>query len=1187
MIPNKSNNTNGCDETSSNCVVWQGPDLPCIDVCTGDTVSSIIAKLCDELVNTTTVSPGVDISTINQGCLIADYGTANDVQTLITNIVDKLCKCCESSGQTTDPCSCVIPLPDCLKYEQSGTGQYITSLPLYSATGDSYAVLIGNKICDNINAITALNSTIANHESRITYIENNCCEGSGGPGPIGGVENMIVPSYVGTPGVPSSIATVMVATEQTLGELEKATGTPAAINTALNVAPALGGRDKLSGSGTMSAIPQFVGNPVNLAQSVQNLWVTLNDTRNAVESMKDTVANPLCGDVTFAVNGYIERTAEGVFQNLKFDFQNTSIPNNYTDCNSLGTKITITDASLNTLVKYCDVSGVYQNNAPFALNTNQLGNLDLGSNYSARVEFCVSNGDNMCQEIMTINIDNELVCPDVVIGTVTGDEIPFSVSNIRIPSNEGHTITVMLRTSTGKLLDSRSYTAFASGISGSFANLSGSTQYQVLAEVMRKGATTATQCAIQTVSTVAPTCTTTIRVSGNPEWKLKTTDTTYFKTGANTIELATYNDTSTQTKWSVGFDSTNAPIVVQDTTVTGITGWTHNGSFINDELGTQALQVTGMTGSPMTPAIARSVKDSGWKYFGSLQDPLGNMYYIYAMINSTTHAIQKVVFACNCSGLYLDTPQPVYYCNKSGNIEVTIDAVGYTQGSGSYSWTIAQQPGHGSLTNLSTTASQVKYSYLHDGTDFAADSFRISLTNDCGTVVSAKTVSILPGKSIEYTSAEVIVFFDTNTITQSDATKIKAAFNNIRNSFTSGEKPNFSYVAVNTSNTAGDYLKHPKACVENIGTFDSFDGTNKSITWHTSGPWWTDIMNSGSTLPSYWSGATAEYPPYIKIISFGSNVTTSSTVGTYSTTATVPSTASWTGFGPSTSGGAIPYKYKEDYEAIKDMVDGTSASAWTGLFQGLASSPWTATHKPFLFDQVIVNLVGDNATITAASALQMYAAVQGTNLMTSQEFGGTKVGLREYGWNGGTGVQLAPYLDTTVTSVPIPYHTTVTGLKDLTGSSVSVHAYIEAGTEFDTNINPDITTYFRGMLNMLPTGNVNEPTAKGYGVIGAGAVGFGTSMVDGPAACSAAGSVTHAPIYTSAEGDTPPGTPFPASILNNRAFTTRSAAAQNIKGKNELVNNQWYAIHDGSTGKYFAQYDAGSSAPYWKNIGTC
>ena len=1169
-----SNSTNGCNETSSNCVVWQGPDLPCIDVCNGDTISDILAKLCDELVNTTTVSPGVDISTINQGCLISEYGTANDVQTLITNIIDKLCKCCENAGTQTDPCSCVIPLPDCLKYEQSGTGQYITSLPLYSTTGDSYAVLLGNKICDNINAINSIQITVADHESRITYIEANCCH-SHGSGPHEGTsspQNMIVPSYVGTPGIPSSIASVMVATEQTLGELERATGTPAAINTALNVAPSLGGREILSGTGTYSAVPQFIGNPVNLAQSVQNLWVTLNDTRNAVQSMKETVANPLCGDITFKVAGSISRSAEGAFQNLKLDFQDTVIPTSYQDCNSKGTKITITDASLNSVVVHADVAGIYQNNTAYTLNTNQLGNLDLGSNYSVRVEFCASNGDNMCQEIQNFTIDNELVCPDVIIGSVTADTIPFTVDNIRIPTGEGHTISVMLRTSTGVLQDTRSYTAFASGISGTFSNLSGSSQYQVVAEVLRKGATAGTQCAIQTVSTLAPTCTTIARVSSDATWHLKTTDT------------------STQTKWSVGFDSTNNPIVVQDTTVTGITGWQHNGSFINDEDGTTPLQITGMSGSPMSPAaLSRATLDSGWKYFGSLQDPIGNLYYIYATVNTGSHTIDKVIFACNCSGLYLDTPQPVYYCAKSENVDITVDAIGYTQSGGTYSWTISSQPSHGSLTNTATTSSQIKYTYVQDSTDFAADSFTISLTNDCGTVVSAKEVAILPAKSIKYTSSDVIVFFDTQTITEGNAKKIKDSFNSIRSSFVGSSKPNFYYVAVN-GNESGDYLKHVKACVENIGTFDSFNGTNKSITWPTSTGWWTDIMASGGTLPAYWSGSTAEYPPDIKIISFVNNVTTSGTVGTYSSTATVPAPASWSGFGPTSSTGSIPYQYKEDYEAIKDIVNGTSASAYAGLFQGLAGSPWIATHKPFTFDQIVVNIVGDDATITAASALQMFAAVQGENLMTGPEFGGIKVGLRQRSWNGISGINLAPYLDSTGGATgTIPYKASngVTGLKDLTGSSISIHAYIESTIELDNSINSDITTYFRGMLNMLPTGNVNEPTAKGYGQIGAGAVGFGSSAVDAPSACSAAGSVTHAPIYTAAEGDTPSAAPFPASILNRRAYTTRSAAAQDIKGKNELVNNTWYAIHDGSTGKYVAQYDAGSSAPHWKNITTC
>ena len=50
MIP-VNGKTSPCTPVSSNCVIWQGPDLPCIDLCNGDTVSDVIAalatKLCD------------------------------------------------------------------------------------------------------------------------------------------------------------------------------------------------------------------------------------------------------------------------------------------------------------------------------------------------------------------------------------------------------------------------------------------------------------------------------------------------------------------------------------------------------------------------------------------------------------------------------------------------------------------------------------------------------------------------------------------------------------------------------------------------------------------------------------------------------------------------------------------------------------------------------------------------------------------------------------------------------------------------------------------------------------------------------------------------------------------------------------------------------------------------------------
>ena len=33
-----------CSPISSNCIVWQGPDIPCIHLCTGDTISDVVNR---------------------------------------------------------------------------------------------------------------------------------------------------------------------------------------------------------------------------------------------------------------------------------------------------------------------------------------------------------------------------------------------------------------------------------------------------------------------------------------------------------------------------------------------------------------------------------------------------------------------------------------------------------------------------------------------------------------------------------------------------------------------------------------------------------------------------------------------------------------------------------------------------------------------------------------------------------------------------------------------------------------------------------------------------------------------------------------------------------------------------------------------------------------------------------------
>ena len=39
----------GCNPVSSNCVIWQGPDIPCITLCKGDSISDVTYKVATEI----------------------------------------------------------------------------------------------------------------------------------------------------------------------------------------------------------------------------------------------------------------------------------------------------------------------------------------------------------------------------------------------------------------------------------------------------------------------------------------------------------------------------------------------------------------------------------------------------------------------------------------------------------------------------------------------------------------------------------------------------------------------------------------------------------------------------------------------------------------------------------------------------------------------------------------------------------------------------------------------------------------------------------------------------------------------------------------------------------------------------------------------------------------------------------
>tara|TARA_R110000787_G_scaffold286387_1_gene404575 strand:+ start:191 stop:3760 length:3570 start_codon:yes stop_codon:yes gene_type:complete len=1189
MIPNKSNTTNGCDNTSSNCVVWQGPNLPCVDVCTGDTISDVIAKLCESIVGAVTAAPGVNIDTINQLCIETNQGRSNTIQELIQNIINEVC---DHNSSAVDPCSCVIPLPKCLQYRNE-QGNDVVSLPLYDGkTGESYAVYLANKICNNISSINGLQNDLNALDGRVTSLESSSVQGRY-------IAPKVVPNFVGRVGSPTSIERMLIQTEEAYGETRRALGTVQDLNKSIGYAANnLSALKMLNGSGTYSAQPGWITSPRNVAQSFQNLWLTTNDIRNAVENLNETVANPLCSSITNSVSGNIRRTSAGAFQVFELDFTESSIPSGYVSCNGKGTRVTITDASLNTLVKYIDIVGHYQNSDPYRITAEEFGNLDTGSNYSVKVEFCFENEDNQCADTQTINIENKTSCPTTSIGAVTGETIPFSITDIGLPKDQGYTLSVSLNTRGGSLIDSRSTSSFAGGFSGTFSGLTGSTQYSISTSISQSGSTSIQECPSQTVSTIAPVCTSVAILPSSTTWKLGSTTPiagiTFLQTGASIQLLGTRYNGSAKITWTAGYDATNQVIVEQHTYVDNTTAATivPTGSNVDNNNAVTPIVCGGNT-IPVTGAITQSsAEGSGWRYIGSLTSPVGNKHYVFAEVNIDTNTVTQVYFCCDCSQLSLTAPQRTYFARKDGGaITIPITAVGFIAGT-TYTWTIATSPSNGTATmatSPSQTGSTATFTYVPDTTKkFTYDSFSVTLTNDCGTS-SILTIPIVSTFSLPLTDTDITVMVDSASVSLSDALIIKSSFEDVKALMKSNNSNwigTFNYVAINSSPArSSDYLKHIMGMVENIGTATAL--TDPALTLYTSGTWYTQFMGNGTTLPSYWSGATARYPSSIALISF---VNTTNSTGTYGAATLGSAPTAWnTPAQPTTNGASGATKYQEDYDALVDITSGAApTSAWGTEASGTKNTYWTAGSKPFTFSQIIVNKITGSANVSAAAALQMASALTGPTDLTNQEFAGMQVGGSIYP------VDLSSYLKNGVSASANPYNTSLTtpAGNTLTGLQVnfdiSANLYLENGVVWNTTLNSNMKNYMLGMVGQTLNSSLGTPSRDPALKIGGTTAVFGVGSTR-TNACSAAASSSPAIWSANATvANTTPSNPFQGTVLSARAYTTQSAAT-NGQAAYELITGQYYAIYLASGTRYVALYNktADSSGHFWTAIGTC
>lgn len=279
----------GCSKISSSCIIWQGPDIPCINLCNGDTITDVIYKLAMLLCDMT--AGVVDITGLDFKCIIEEG--ISEPTTLIETlqaIIDKQCffeeNCCSGTGES----GTILPisLPPCLFYTEDG--DEITSL-LPSA----YSQYLATKICDVITQITSINLSIVNLQNRVTVLENNT--GGTGSGTTISVVSQCASSP--SPGVVVPIAQAFSSFEGKFCQLTSLIGTNASLITAISKeCTDLDGASQLSnGDQIMSDLPGWTETPTTLSQTITNMWLTICDMRTAIEACCSGTTFSACAPV--------------------------------------------------------------------------------------------------------------------------------------------------------------------------------------------------------------------------------------------------------------------------------------------------------------------------------------------------------------------------------------------------------------------------------------------------------------------------------------------------------------------------------------------------------------------------------------------------------------------------------------------------------------------------------------------------------------------------------------------------------------------------------------------------------------------------------------------------------------------------------------------------------------------------
>ena len=278
----------GCMPVSATCVTWDGPNIPCIDLCKGDTIDVVIYELAKILCDIT--ENVLDVSSLEFDCLLERGQCPPDtLLETIQLIIKKICLPPDPEPPTPFPMP-IAQLPECLWFRDENN-DLITALPL-----DEYVEYLAQKICDILIKIDSLESVITSINTQLQIIQNIINNGGGGS-TTPPVINITTQCLSGTsPGQTLAIEVAFQNMEQALCSYLQILGTLTQWQEMFNTICIDDTTPLPCGDGTYGDIPGWIVNPVTAAQSMTNLWLVvcqLNDCMSSTPALPCVTVPPV------------------------------------------------------------------------------------------------------------------------------------------------------------------------------------------------------------------------------------------------------------------------------------------------------------------------------------------------------------------------------------------------------------------------------------------------------------------------------------------------------------------------------------------------------------------------------------------------------------------------------------------------------------------------------------------------------------------------------------------------------------------------------------------------------------------------------------------------------------------------------------------------------------------------------